>query len=333
MNIKEVARRAKVSTATVSRTINDSKKVKPSTAERVRKAIEELNFYPNTHARTLVSGRSRLLGLIISDITNPFFPELVKSFEAQAVQRAQDVIIGDTGYDQKRMSGCIRRMLERKVDGVAIMTSEADPVLVAELTHRKVPTVLLDTGKDGSGCANISVDYAQGIHEAVEHLVSLNHRRIAFIAGPLNLHSARMRQQAFLKGLKTAGITVGEGIIEKGNHRIEGGTIAMQNLLRLPRPPSAVMASNDLTAIGALSAIYHAGLKVPDDISIIGFDDISFAQLTQPPLTTVVLSRTQLAITAFAALDRLIRKEDTNGVDYRIPTHLIVRASTHALRC
>jgi len=136
MNIKEVAKRAKVSTATVSRTINNSDKVRPGTAARVRKAIEELNFYPNTHARTLVSGRSRMLGLIISDITNPFFPELVKSFEDQAVQRGQEVIIGNTDYNPKRMAGCIRRMVERKVDGVAIMTSEADPGLVAELARR-----------------------------------------------------------------------------------------------------------------------------------------------------------------------------------------------------
>ena len=142
MNIKEVAKRARVSTATVSRTINNSEKVKPGTAARVRKAIEELNFYPNTHARTLVSGRSRMLGLIISDITNPFFPELVKSFEDQAVQGGQEVIIGNTDYNPKRMAGCIRRMVERKVDGVAIMTSEADPALVTELTRRNIPTGL-----------------------------------------------------------------------------------------------------------------------------------------------------------------------------------------------
>src|SRR5437016_13647621 len=144
MNIREVAKRAKVSTATVSRTINDSEKVKPGTAERVRKAIEELNFYPNTHARTLVSGRSRMLGLIISDITNPFYPELVKSFEDQAVERGQEVIIGNTDYNTKRMAGCIRRMVERKVDGVAIMTSEADPGLITELTRRNIPTVFMD---------------------------------------------------------------------------------------------------------------------------------------------------------------------------------------------
>lgn len=330
MNIKEVAKRAKVSTATVSRTINDSEKVRPGTAARVRQAIEELNFYPNTHARTLVSGRSRMLGLIISDITNPFFPELVKSFEDQAVERGQEVIIGNTDYNPKRMAGCIRRMVERKVDGVAIMTSEADPALVTELTRRNIPTVFMDTGKTGLHSANIRIDYAQGIHEAMQHLFSLNHRRIAFIAGPMNLESARMRRDAYLSGLKSKGLS-DKAMIEKGDHRIEGGAMAMRSLLKLPQRPTAVITSNDLTAIGALGAILHAGLKVPEDISLIGFDDISFAHLTQPPLTTVILSRTQLAVTAFAALEALIRKDEGPHVDYSIPTHLVMRGSTRAL--
>jgi DNA-binding LacI/PurR family transcriptional regulator len=330
MNIKEVAKRAKVSTATVSRTINDSQKVKPGTAARVRKAIEELNFYPNTHARTLVSGRSRMLGLIISDITNPFFPELVKGFEDQAVQGGQEVIIGNTDYNPKRMAGCIRRMVERKVDGVAIMTSEADPGLVTELTRRNIPTVFMDTGTSSTHSANIRIDYAQGIHEALDHLVSLGHRRIAFITGPMNLESVQTRHDAFLSGLKAHGLSE-RPLIERGDHRIEGGAIAMKNLLMLPQPPTAVVASNDLTAIGALGAIHEAGLKVPDDFSLIGFDDISFAHLTQPPLTTVILSRAQLAVTAFAALEALIRKEDGTHADYTIPTHLVLRGSTRAI--
>src|ERR1700690_929805 len=222
MNIKEVAKRAKVSTATVSRTINDSEKVKPATALLVRKAIEELNFYPNTHARTLVSGRSRMLGLIISDITDPFFPELVKGFEDQAVQRGLEVIIGNTDYNPKRMAGCIRRMVERKVDGVAIMTSEVDREMVAELTRRNIPTVFMDHGKAGPHSANIRIDYAQGIDEALQHLFLLNHRHIAFIAGPMDLESARIRHGAFISGLKSRGIS--ERMIEEGNHRIDGGS-------------------------------------------------------------------------------------------------------------
>jgi DNA-binding LacI/PurR family transcriptional regulator len=330
MNIREVAKRAKVSTATVSRTINDSTKVKPETAERVRRAIEELNFYPNTHARTLVSGRSRMLGLIISDITNPFFPELVKSFEDQAVQRGKEVIIGNTDYNPKRMAGCIRRMVERKVDGVAIMTSEGDPALMMELTRRNIPTVFMDTGKPGPYCANIRVDYAQGIHEAVQHLAALNHRRIAFITGPMNLESARIRHDAFVAGLKSRGL-LDLALIEKGNHRIEGGAMAMRSLLMQPQRPTAVIASNDLTAIGALGVIHELGLRVPEDISLVGFDDISFAHLTQPPLTTVILSRTQLAVMAFAALDALIHHEGNSNADLMIPTHLVMRSSTRAI--
>ncbi len=233
MNIKEVAKRAKVSTATVSRTINESNKVSARTAARVQKAIKELNFYPNTHARTLVSGRSRMLGLIISDITNPFFPELVKHFEDQAVQKGFEVIIANTDYKPKRMTECIRRMVERKVDGAAIMTSEADPALLVELTRRDIPTVFMDTGKNSTRSANISVDYGQGIQEALQHLFSLNHRRIAFISGPLNLQSAQRRVDAFVAGMKARGVEARSEFIEKGDHRIEGGIFAMRNLLRL----------------------------------------------------------------------------------------------------
>jgi DNA-binding LacI/PurR family transcriptional regulator len=331
MNIKEVAKLAKVSTATVSRTINGSDKVSARTAERVQKAIKELNFYPNTHARTLVSGRSRMLGLIISDITNPFFPELVKHFEDQAVQKGLEVIIANTDYKPKRMVECIRRMVERKVDGAAIMTSEADPAMVADLTRRNIPTVFMDTGKNTEHSANIIIDYSQGIQEALQHLFSLNHRRIAFISGPLNLPSARRRLDAFVAGMMARGIEVPAEFLEKGDHRMEGGIAAMRNLLRLPERPTAVITSNDLTAIGALGVIHDSGLDVPRDISLIGYDDISFARLTQPPLTTIILSRSQLAFTAFAALEKLIRKDKLDPADYSMTTHLILRESTRTL--
>jgi LacI family transcriptional regulator len=331
MNIKEVAKLAKVSTATVSRTINGSDKVRPRTAERVRKAIADLKFYPNTHARTLVSGRSRLLGLIISDITNPFFPELVKSFEGEALQHGREVLIGNTDYDPKRMAACIGRMMERKVDGVAIMTSETDPLLLAELANREIPTVLMDTGKSSPLSVRVNIDHAQGIYEALDHLFALNHTRIAFISGPMNLQSARVRHEAFVSHMKANGVAVDRTLLMTGNHRTDGGVQAMRQLLRLHKPPTAVVTSNDVTAIGALGAIYTAGLRVPDDISVVGFDDIAFASLTQPPLTTVSLSRVQLAVTALAALERLIRRESANKIEYRITTHLVVRQSTRAI--
>jgi len=229
------------------------------------------------------------------------------------------------------MAECVRRMLERKVDGAAIMTSEADPSLLTELARRDIPMVFMDTGTNTARTANIIIDYSQGIQESLQHLFSLNHKRIAFISGPLNLPSAKRRLEAFIAGMQARGLNPEPELIEKGDHRIEGGISAMRDLLRLKEPPTAVITSNDLTAIGALGAIHDAGLEVPRDISLIGFDDISFAHLTQPPLTTILLSRSQLAITALAALEKLIRKESGEAADYFISTHLVMRSSTRTL--
>jgi DNA-binding LacI/PurR family transcriptional regulator len=328
MNISEVARRAKVSTATVSRTINSPRAVSPGTAERVWKVIRAVGYHPNTNARALVSGRTNLLGLIISDITNPFFPELVKNFEQVALKHGLEVIVGNTGYDPGRMSHCVRRMLERKVDGVAIFTSEMGKGLIAQLEEHRVPIVFLDTGGVRQRISNIKVNYEMGIHEAIEHLFHLGHKRISFISGPLQLRSAEIRRAAFLKWLGHYGLLAEEGLIESGNHKIDGGESAMQRLLALRKHPTAVLASNDLTAIGALRAVYSARLRVPDDISVIGYDDIEFSQFTQPALTTVRLSRAELAEKALDALVTALREKNKVGCEYNVETHLIVRSST-----
>jgi DNA-binding LacI/PurR family transcriptional regulator len=325
MNIREVARLAKVSTATVSRTINGSDKVTPATKERVQRAIEELGFYPNTWARALGSGRSNLYGLIISDITNPFFPELVKSFEDIAVQNGQEVLVANTNYDPARMELCVRRMLQRKVDGVAIMTSEMEGRLITQFQSRDIPLVFLDTGTSENLTSNIVVDYAAGVDAAVEHIVGLGHTEIAFIAGPAMLRSARVRKEAFVGCLRRRGI--GAGLMEEGNHQVDGGHEAMARLLSRRTPPTAVLASNDMTAIGALGAIHERGLRVPEDISIVGFDDIQISAFTQPALTTVRLSRDEIARVAFRALYG-IRQDGGKGAEYGVRPELVVRRST-----
>ena len=325
MNIKEVARLAKVSTATVSRTINGSDKVTPETSERVRRAIEELGFYPNTWARALGSGRSSLYGLIISDITNPFFPELVKSFEDIAVQNGQEVLVANTNYDPARAELCVRRMLQRKVDGVAMMTSEMDPRLITEFQNREIPLIFLDTGNAQKLTSNIVVDYASGIDAAVEHIIGLGHTEIAFISGPVTLRSALIRREAFIGCLKRRGL--GAGLMEEGNHKVDGGHEAMTRLLNRKKPPTAVLTSNDMTAIGALGAIHEKGLRVPQDISLVGFDDIQISAFTQPALTTVRLSRDEIARVAFRALYNA-RQDDGKGAEYRVLTRLVLRGST-----
>ena len=329
MNIREVARLAKVSTATVSRTINGSDKVTPKTKERVQRAIEELKFYPNTWARALGSGRSSLYGLIISDITNPFFPELVKSFEDIAVQHGQEVLVANTNYDPARMDVCVSRMLQRKVDGVAIMTSEMDEELITEFESRGIPLVFLDTGTVRELASNILVDYGAGVMAAVEHVTELGHTEIAFIAGPGTLRSARIRREAFAEGMALRGLDA--GLIEPGNHQVDGGHEAMARLLRGRQRPTAVLASNDMTAIGALGAIHEKGLRVPDDISIVGFDDISLSAFTQPALTTVRLSREEIARLAFRALYNS-RQEGGMGGEFSVRPTLVVRQSTGPVR-
>jgi LacI family transcriptional regulator len=328
MNIGAIARRARVSTATVSRTLNRNGAVRPETARRVWRAAEELNYFPNSHARALVSGRSRLLGLIVSDITNPFFPELVRQFETLALEREYDLILTSTDYQTERMTVCLRRMLERKVDGVALMTSEMDEGLIEELSRRGVPLVFMDVGQVGARMSHVTMDYANGIRQAVDHVVHLGHRRIAFISGPLALHSARIRQDAFIERVRHHSIAVDKKLVREGTHTAEGGQHVMEALLRMPRRPTAVVCSNDWTAIGALHAIDAAGLRVPEDVSVVGFDDTPIASYTRPPLTTVRMSAAEIGETACKALFNLIDDKQKAGVRLQIPTSLNVRAST-----
>ncbi len=324
MTIKQVAERAGVGIATVSRTLHNSSQVSPETAARVRRAMEDLGYRPNTNAQSLVSGRSHMLGLVVSDITNPFFPELIQGFQDVALQHGYDVFVASTGYDSGRMSHCVGRMIERTVDGVAIMTSEIDRALTDQLASRNVPLVFLDVGKVRMGVSNIKVDYAGGIAEAVDHLCRLGHTRIAFISGPMTLKSARERRAAFVECLRQAGR---EELVAEGNHKVDGGVKAIEELLSLRNPPTAILTSNDLTAIGALHGIREAGLRVPGDISVVGFDDIAMAEFTEPPLTTVRLLRTELARISCCALLRSIA-ENGEGAEFRMGTHLVIREST-----
>lgn len=328
MNIREVAKRAGVSTATVSRVVNGTVPVSVHTERRVRSAIKALGYYPNSHARTLGSGKSHMYGLIISDITNPFFPDIAKGFERIAVEHGQELLIANTDYQPQRMQVCVRRMLERKVDGVAIMTSEMDPKLIQLLNKRGIPIVFLDTGKVGRMTSNIFIDYDIGIEQAIGHLVSLGHERIAFVSGPPTLASAQTRKDAFLRSLKNRGIKARTEYMRTGNHQIDGGQSAMAHLLKTSILPSAVLASNDLTAIGVVGSIHAAGLRVPEDISVVGFDDIDLSQYLQPPLTTVRVPRTEIASRAFTALYAASHKGADQGIEYQIATELVVRQST-----
>src|SRR3954466_3626507 len=218
MDIREIARRAKVSTATVSRAINRVPTVDPQLAKRVWRVVDELGYYPNTQARALVLGRTRIFGLIVSEITNPFFPEIVQSFEDIAVQHNYEILLTSTVHDPKRMEISVRRMIERRVDGVAILTFGMEDSLIQDLRFRKVPLVFVDVGPSAPGVSNIRVDYQNGIRQAEQHLAALRHTRIAFISGPLQLKSAVARKKAFARSMREIGMEPQADLLYEGYH-------------------------------------------------------------------------------------------------------------------
>jgi LacI family transcriptional regulator len=330
MDIREIAKRAKVSTATVSRTINRVPTVDPALAKRVLKVVEDMGYYPNSQARALVSGKSRIFGLIVSEITNPFFPEIVQAFEDIAVQNHYEILLTSTVHDPKRMALAVRRMIERRVDGVAILTFGMEDALIEDLRFRKVPLVFVDVGPQAAGITNIRVNYQQGIREAVQHVAKLGHKRVAFVAGPTTLKSAMARRAAFEVSMRENGLTVDQELIVTGDHKVEGGVAALAQLASMPKRPTAILCSNDMTAVGVMREAYDRGIAIPRELSVIGFDDIRLAEFTTPPLTTVRMSQKLLAEYAFQALHGEVegRNGAANGKEMDLETGLILRGST-----
>jgi LacI family transcriptional regulator len=333
-DIRAVAALAKVSIATVSRTVNGSPAVSEQLQKRVWQAIKQLNYFPNTHARSLVSGRSRILGIIVENITNPFFPELIQSFEEIAVANGYEILVSSSNSDPVRLTHCVRRMVERKVEGVAVMTFGQEEPILHELAHRDIPMVLAELQLDGPKSSTILLDYATGINQAIQHLAQLGHSRIAFLSGPRKLHSAVTRENNFRAAMQAADLAVQKKWVIECDHTLKGGVSGFGQLQALAARPTAILCSNDMTAIGVLQAAYRSGQRVPQDLSVIGLDDIAFAEFTLPPLTTIRLSRADLAHAAFNAL-----RQQADGVHaprprpqrhFLVSTTLVVRGSTAA---
>jgi LacI family transcriptional regulator len=326
--IKDVAREAGVSTATVSHVINGTKYVTDETRRRVLEAVERCEYHPNAHARSLASGRSNMLGLLISDISNPFFPEVVKSIESAAFERGYNVILLNTNYDPGRAAEYVRRLGELKMAGVALMTSELDSDLFHEIARRQVAVVFDSHDLAGERMSNICVNYAAGIEEAVRHLVSLGHRRIAHIAGSMRIPSGVIRRDAFLDFMARYLPEEPPPVVYEGDFRLDGGRRAASEMLAAPEMPTAVVVANDMMALGAMREFRKAGLSIPGDISVVGFDDIAFAALSEPPLTTVCSPRVEIGRRVVEALVTMIEHPEQQGFEVSLPTHLITRDST-----
>jgi len=253
---------------------------------------------------------------------------LVKSIEAAAFEHGFNVILVDTNYDAKRAADYVRRLIELKVAGVLMMTSELDPMVIGELQREQVRVVFHNLGTAGEYMSNIVVDYAAGIKEAVHYLIDLGHRKIAHIAGPSHFRSAVTRREAFMEAM--AARLPGETVpaIYEGDFKFEGGQRAAAEILAAKDLPTAVLAANDMMALGAMREFRSAGLAVPQEISVVGFDDIAFAALSQPPLTTVCSPRLEIGRKAVEALVMTIAHPSQPGVEIHLSTYLVKRESS-----
>src|SRR3984893_3483472 len=322
LTIRDVAKAAGVSTATVSNVLNKTGKVGRRTHHIVLSAVKRLGYFPNAHARHLASRDSRTLGIIVSDIVNPFFPEVIKGFETRARQLGYDAILSDTNYDPRRTQEAAERMMEHNVRGVAIMTSEISLRLIYALARRRISVTFLDLARVRGHVSKLRIDYFSGMKQIVEYLYKSGHRRIAFVAGRPKLKSNVARLQAYEKCMTDLGLQTGPVIpvAWRFEGRLEGGlTIAKMSAPR----PTAVMAVNDLTAVGVIKGLLKGGLRVPQDISVTGFDNTRLAEYSNPSITTVDVHRDMLGQMAADALHELSCSADPQGREYQITAELI----------
>src|SRR6266581_7920786 len=330
MNIREIARRASYRPLPVSRTINRHPGVQPQLARRVLKVVEEMGCFRARRRGRWFPAATEFLGSIVSEITNPFFPEIVHVFEETAIQHNYEILVTSTAHNTERMKTAVRRMLEHRVEGVAVMTFGMEESLLDDLKLRNVPLVFVDVGPPRPRVSNIRIDYLHGIRQAVQHLAALRHERIAFITGPLTLRSALARRDAFVKSMDELGMTADPQLIVEGNHTLEGGEEAFGKLLALRPRPTAVLCSNDMTAIGVMRKSYSEKIAVPSDLSVIGFDNIRFSEYILPPLSTIEMSHAELGRLAFQALLNDVQRETPNpqGTEYLLQTSFVLREST-----
>jgi len=326
--IRDVARQAKVSVATVSRVVNPgTHRVTPATSRRVRAVIHALGYHPNVIAQSLKSRASRTVALIVPDISNPFFPAIARGIEDTARQRGYAVLLCNTYEDLSREQAYLQLLRKRWVDGMIFATVGSNTAHLRSLRDDGLPVVLVARDVDGVPIDAVLVDNERGAYEATSHLLRLGHRAIAHITGPGSLRVARDRRRGYTRALREAGAPENETRVAAGDFTAEGGRSAVAVLLQRGVQFSAVVAANDLMAIGAMEALQAAGRRVPADVAVVGFDDITFASLVSPALSTVAQPKYRMGQLAMERLLELMAGASPAGRRTVLEPRLIVRES------
>lgn len=330
--IKDVAKLAGVSTSTVSHVLNETRFVSEQISERVRTAVNTLNYRPSSIARSLKVNRTNTLGMLVSTSKNPFFAEVVHNVERRCYERGYTLFLCNTDGDAHRMRASLDALEEKRVDGLLLLCSEASNEVLRLLEEeRSTPVVIFDWGSDSEHVDRIYDNSLYGGYLATRHLIDMGHTRIGCVTGPMERRSARERVQGFHKAMDEAGLPVPPEWIIEGDYDCAGGVAAMARLHALPDRPDALFVCNDMMALGVFAEAARLGVHVPDDLSVIGYDDIYIAQYMTPPLTTIHQPKGTIAAMAVDTLiDRLGSKRE-QGKAILIEPGLIERASVRRI--
>jgi DNA-binding LacI/PurR family transcriptional regulator len=330
-SIKDIARLARVSHPTVSRALQNSPLVNPATAAKIRKIAETAGYRASAVARGLVTRRTRTIGLVVTTVADPFASEVVYGIEQAANDRGYAVFLADSNSDAERERKVVQELAERRVDGIIVTSSRVGSDYLPMLAELHVPMVLVNDQYPGEFVHSVMIANQEGSHAATEHLIELGHRRIGYVGDRSGYQSDTERLAGYKQALAEAGIKfVGELAVE-GDGRPEAAIAAVDGLLKLADPPTAVCCYNDMTALGAMRAIRERGLRVPEDVSVTGFDDLFFAEYLEPQLTTVRQPMRRMGEMAMENLFKLLSGEDSVA-QVRVEAELIVRGSTGKAR-
>lgn len=327
-NIKDVALHAGVSVTTVSHVVNGTRFVSEIARQRVTDAVRELGYVPSAVARSLKHNNTRTFGMIIPNNSNPYFAEIIRGVEDRCFAAGYNVILCNSNDDPERQASYLRVLAEKRVDGLVFVASGSDAVVRATLGEVKIPMVLLDREVACMRCDLVEVDHVVGGELATRHLLELGHPKVACISGPPGLSPSSQRRAGWKQALSAAGVERKESDLARGDFTARGGYLAMQLLLKRKPRPSAVFVCNDLMAFGALNAAREAGISVPEQLSIVGFDDIELAAFSSPPLTTIAQPKLEIGTLAAGLLLERVEKSRTEARRIILDPLLTIRSTT-----
>ncbi|KPL92556.1 DNA-binding transcriptional regulator CytR [Vibrio splendidus] len=326
--MKDVAQLAGVSTATVSRALMNPEKVSVSTRKRVETAVLEAGYSPNTLARNLRRNESKTIITIVPDICDPYFAEIIRGIEDAAVENDYLVLLGDSGQQKKRESSFVNLVFTKQADGMLLLGTD-HPFDVSKPEQKNLPPMVMACEfAPELELPTVHIDNLTSAFEAVNYLAQLGHKRIAQISGPTTATLCKFRQQGYQQALRRAGVSMNPAYSTVGDFTFEAGAQAIRQLLALPEQPTAIFCHNDAMAIGAIQEAKKLGLRVPQDLSIVGFDDIQFAQYCDPPLTTISQPRYEIGRQAMLMMLDLLKGNDVQAGSRLLEAKLVVRGST-----